>query len=187
MYLLFSILNYANKHNYSYPDSFYQAKTTMLKAHANHVGEDLQEIVNKCWACAGSGFYHKDVTCYSCAGSGVYYTNYFLLDRYEKYGFTFHVPKEKTSKYGRTPTIKGKIKKDNATFLSELAALFIIALFNNESFRNILKNKFLFIYWKSRNWFKKYVIGSIEFALYPLFYQEKDLKCKDYIDNDLPF
>jgi hypothetical protein len=103
-----TLLHHANRFAadiYAGKYDFYKIKTSILKAHAIHIGFDIQHIPGKkCWTCAGTGEYRKyssyppfklyDIdSCWHCAGTGWYKLHKFVILEVFKFGrFTFHNP-----------------------------------------------------------------------------------------------
>lgn len=69
---------------------FYALKDRLLKKYGRVVGEDVQRIVDHCWGDTQQGCEGK--SCRRCGGTGFWRDRWFLLERWELGGRTFHRP-----------------------------------------------------------------------------------------------
>lgn len=112
---------------------FYALKDRLLKRWGRVVGDDVQEIVDRCWGyyddgrCLGRG-------CGKCGGSGVFSRRRVLLERWEIAGRVFHRPVGPY--YGDRPAdIQGRIVHEpwSHSRASVDARLWLALLFDRRS------------------------------------------------------
>ncbi len=114
--LLAMLLHYANASGAGL--EFYALKGWLLERYAQRDGEDVQEIVKKCWGpgdwydpespvkgCPGEG-------CKHCGGSGIYDRKITVLNRWRWCGYVFHTIGTWPPKQQATITIRGYVRHE---------------------------------------------------------------------------